>query len=181
MLKQVATITKQPARGPNSPATMLATRMNQRIHYDERREWFLRLSGDDLDPRSGLTKLTFSNSTSPRTSSRMSPPVLSESIFGTLFITSIMCSPAVLAFEKYFTFDKLAPVTCFLAHHSWQQQHHARASRHHHEATYPFGFGFFLNRGIKVAWNCKNATAPLYASVPCEPRPIRRGKNAILH
>ncbi|QCD94305.1 hypothetical protein DEO72_LG5g2388 [Vigna unguiculata] len=30
--------------------TMLATRLNQRIHYDERRERFLRLSGDDLDP-----------------------------------------------------------------------------------------------------------------------------------
>jgi len=46
-------------------ATMLATRLNQRIHCDERRERFLRLSGDDLDPRLGLTKLTFSNSTSP--------------------------------------------------------------------------------------------------------------------
>ena len=44
-----------------------------------------------------------------------------------------------------------------------------------------FGFGFYVNRGIKVACNCKIATAPLYASVPRQPRPIRRGKNAILH
>jgi hypothetical protein len=35
--------------------------------------------------------------------------MFSESIFGTLFITSIILSPATLASEKYFTFDKPAP------------------------------------------------------------------------
>jgi len=37
------------------------------------------------------------------------------------------------------------------------------------------------NRGLKLGCNCKNATAPLYASVPSQPRHIRRGKMGILH
>jgi len=44
-----------------------------------------------------------------------------------------------------------------------------------------FGFGYLENRGLKLGSNCKNATASLYASVPDQPRHIRRGKMGILH
>ena len=44
-----------------------------------------------------------------------------------------------------------------------------------------FGFGYLENRGLKLGCNCKNAIAPLYASVPSQPRHIRRGKMRILH
>ncbi|QCE00068.1 hypothetical protein DEO72_LG7g1354 [Vigna unguiculata] len=37
-----------------------------------------------------------------------------------------------------------------------------------------FGFGYLENRGLKLGSNCKNATAPLYASVLGQPRHIRR-------
>ncbi|QCD93803.1 hypothetical protein DEO72_LG5g1879 [Vigna unguiculata] len=36
-----------------------------------------------------------------------------------------------------------------------------------------FGFGYLENRGLKLDSNCKNATAPLHASVSGQPRHIR--------
>ena len=36
-------------------------------------------------------------------------------------------------------------------------------------------------RGLKLGSNCKNVTASLYASVPGQPRHIRRDKMEILH
>jgi len=44
-----------------------------------------------------------------------------------------------------------------------------------------FGFGYLENRGLKLGSNCKNVIAPLYASVPSQPKHIRRDKMDILH
>jgi len=49
------------------------------------------------------------------------------------------------------------------------------------EAYEPLLLRVKLNWDIKVVWNCKNVTAPLYASVSEQPRHIRRGKNQFLH
>jgi len=38
-----------------------------------------------------------------------------------------------------------------------------------------------MNRGIKVGKNCKSATAPFYASVKRQPRPITWVKRPKLH
>uniref|UniRef100_A0A2P2JA82 Uncharacterized protein n=1 Tax=Rhizophora mucronata TaxID=61149 RepID=A0A2P2JA82_RHIMU len=57
----------------------------------------------------GYANSTCMNSTTPVTFSKISPSMFSRSILGTLFITSIIRSPAEPASEKYFMLDKLEP------------------------------------------------------------------------